>query len=107
MRITILPKPLGVCNGAKPVLSLKKVLLTFTSVLFLCCTVIAQNRNITGTVNDNNGQPIPGASVIVKGSKVGTTTNSEGQFSLTIPASARTLQVSSLNMTSQEVAISG
>ena len=53
-------------------------------------TMLAQNRTITGTVNDQNGQPVANASVVVKGTTLGTVTNEVGTFSISVPASATT-----------------
>src|SRR5207253_3140445 len=46
-------------------------------------------------------------SVVVKGTRTGTTTNSNGEFTLNVPANAKTLTVSSVEMSTQEVAIIG
>ncbi|MDB5007762.1 MAG: hypothetical protein JWP45_2155 [Mucilaginibacter sp.] len=56
----------------------------------LCITqVFAQNRTVTGTVTaKDDGLPIPGATVKVKGSTVGTQTNTAGKFTLSVPQSA-------------------
>ena len=42
-------------------------------------------RVVSGTVTDESGQPVPGASVFVKGSTIGTTTDLDGNFSLSVP----------------------
>ena len=67
----------------------------------------AQNKTITGRITDPNGQPIVGATVAAKGSNVATQTNSDGVFSLTVPAGVQRVTVSSVGFTSQEVPISG
>ena len=86
---------------------MRKFLLTLSVMFCLLISTIAQNRTISGRVTDANGQAITGASVLYKGSRIGTTTNSEGNFSLSVPANARTLVISSVNMASQEVVITG
>ncbi len=55
-------------------------------------------KTVSGRILDNQGQPIPGVSVFVKGTSVGTTTDLDGRFSLTVPAeiSGGTLEVNSL-----------
>lgn len=64
----------------------------------------AQNK-VTGTiVNAEDGQPVIGASVIVKGTKVGTVTDSNGHFSLSVKDGNKVLQVSYIGMVPQEVA---
>ena len=79
----------------------------------LCCLtlligqVAAQNRTISGTVTDANGLPVAGASVAVKGTNRGTSTASDGTFTVTAPASARALVISAVNFATQEVVIAG
>ncbi|MFT3949876.1 MAG: TonB-dependent receptor [Agriterribacter sp.] len=67
----------------------------------------AQNKTITGKITDELNEPIAGATVIVKGSKTGTTTNETGAFTLSVPASAKILVVSSVGFGSKEVTITG
>jgi len=81
--------------------------LLFTILLFfLCVDIDAQNRLITGTVTDQNSTPIPNASVLAKGTKSGVTTDANGTFSISVPASVNTLEISSLNYATQNVDIS-
>jgi hypothetical protein len=52
---------------------------------------IAQNKQVTGSVIDENGEPVSGASVIAKGmATIGTATDFNGKFSLTVPESVST-----------------
>jgi TonB-linked SusC/RagA family outer membrane protein len=62
-------------------------------------------RTVSGTVVDQSGTPLPGVSVVVVGTTVGTMTDENGKFSLTIPEGARTLSFSFVGMTTQEVDI--
>jgi len=48
-------------------------------------TAWAQNVQIRGTITDETGQPLPGATVLVKGTTVGTTTDIDGQYSISSP----------------------
>lgn len=65
--------------------------------------VYAQNRTITGTVTSkDDGLPLPGVSVTVTGSSIGTQTNAAGKFSLSVPASARSLTFSFIGFGKQE-----
>lgn len=68
-------------------------------------SVVAQQKILTGTVKDKNGDPIPGASVIVKGTTVGTITDNDGGFKLNTPVDAKTLTISFVGMVAQEVLI--
>jgi TonB-linked SusC/RagA family outer membrane protein len=62
-------------------------------------------RMVRGSVTDKSGQPLPGVSVVVKGTTIGITTDVNGNFSLSIPATANTLSVSFVGMKPQEITI--
>jgi TonB-linked SusC/RagA family outer membrane protein len=66
-----------------------------------------QQRTITGTVVDETGAPLPGVSVVVKGTTVGIVTDIDGNYSLDVPANAETLVFSFVGMKAQEVPIAG
>ena len=67
---------------------------------------MAQNRTITGTVTSKeDGLPIPGVAVKVKGTNIGTSTGTTGKFSLAIPSSAKTLEFSSIGFVSVDAVI--
>lgn len=87
---------------------MKKLLLFYLCLLVCCVTqVFAQNRTITGTVTaKDDNQPVPGASIIVKGTQIGSVTNAEGKFSVNAPADAKTLVISFVGYDTQEVPIS-
>ncbi len=68
-------------------------------------TAEPQKRTISGTVMDSKGLPIPGATVIVKGTTVGITVDIDGKFQLSIPNTAKTLAVSFIGMKTQEIAM--
>lgn len=84
---------------------MRKLLLLLAGVFVLCTNLFAQNRTITGTILDAAGKPLTNVSVQVKGSNAGTVTNEEGVFNLQVSESARTLVISSVGFTNQEVAI--
>lgn len=65
-----------------------------------------KETKVTGNVSDDAGEPLIGASVTVKGASVGTITDMDGNFSLSVPAGA-TLVVSYIGYTQQELAASG
>ncbi len=67
-----------------------------------------QSANVTGKVTDEAGLGMPGINIIVKGTSLGTTTDSEGTYNLGVPGdqSAATLVFSFIGYTTQEVAIS-
>ena len=61
------------------------------------------DRNITGRVTDEKGNPLPGVNIVVKGTKVGTTTDTEGTFQLSVPDGGGMLVFSSVGFTAQEI----
>lgn len=76
------------------------LVLTILNVL----NVHAQNKNVSGTVLDNSGQPVIGASIVVVGqSKLGTVTDIDGKFSIAIPATSKKIEVSYIGMVSQVI----
>ncbi len=83
---------------------MKRLLLTFSLVLCTSALIIAQ-RTITGTLSDQNGDPLIGASVLVAGTSTGTITDFNGEYSLNVPEDAKTLIYSYTGYTSKEVAI--
>lgn len=62
-----------------------------------------QKREIRGTVKDDKGAGIPGASVMVKGTVIGVVTDIDGNYTFAIPASSKTLVFSFVGMKSQEI----
>ena len=65
---------------------MKKLTFTLLCLVICMCTVVAQNVKVTGTVTAaDDGLPIIGASVLVKGTTIGTVTDIEGRFSLDGP----------------------
>ncbi len=83
---------------------MRKLLLTLTAFLLFAGSLLAQ-KTITGKVTDEKGNPIPNASVLVKGTTTGTSTKADGTFSLTVPSNAKALIVSAIDMTTQEKAL--
>jgi TonB-linked SusC/RagA family outer membrane protein len=83
----------------------KTLMLAAAFVLLLGQLLAQTNRTITGKVTDDKGASIAGASVTVKGTTIGTTTDETGAFRLSVPATAKTLVVSSLNFENSEISI--
>jgi TonB-linked SusC/RagA family outer membrane protein len=73
-------------------------------LLTLSTHVFGQNIQISGQITEENGQPIPGASVLVKGTTVGTAADLDGRYSLSAPGSG-SLVFSFIGYESQEVGI--
>src|SRR5690554_349235 len=88
---------------------MKKVLLALSFVMvFGLSALVAQTRTITGTVTgSDDGQPIPGASVFVKGTTMGTITQIDGDYTINVPQDAEVLVFSFVGMQTQEQEIAG
>ena len=84
---------------------MRKLVLILCGILLLAGQLAAQTRTVSGRVTDATGNPVPNASVTVKGTRAGTTTNATGNFTLVLPAGAQTLVISGIGMTTQELGI--
>lgn len=85
----------------------RKLTLLLTCLFVGISLVTAQNSKVTGIIiSEEDGQPIVGATVLVKGTTVGTITDIDGKFTLSnVPNSAKTLTVSYIGMKTQDVTI--
>jgi Outer membrane cobalamin receptor protein len=87
---------------------MKRKLTLLLACLFVGISLVtAQSQKVTGVViSEEDGQPVVGASVLVKGTTQGTITDVDGNFNLSnVPSSAKTLQISYIGMQTQEVDI--
>ena len=84
---------------------MKKLSLVFLLVLFAIGTMMAQ-RTITGTVTDEEGETLIGASVLVEGTSSGTVTDIDGTYSIDVPEGATKLIFSYTGFSTQEIEIS-
>ena len=64
-----------------------------------------QKKEISGSVKDSKGLPLPGVSVVVKGTTTGIDTDADGKFRISVPADAKTLVFSFIGMKAQEIVI--
>ena len=79
--------------------------LLFVAVLFISASVLGQTK-ITGEVVDETNQPLPGASIVVKGTTNGTSTDFDGKFTLQAGADSGTIVISFIGFQSNEVSFS-
>jgi outer membrane cobalamin receptor len=79
--------------------------LLFVAVLFISASVLGQAK-ITGEVVDQTNQPLPGASIVVKGTANGTSTDFDGKFTLQAEANSGTIVISFIGFQSKEVSFS-
>jgi TonB-linked SusC/RagA family outer membrane protein len=84
---------------------MRKIILYLAFVFCASLAGYAQNRSVSGTITDNIGKPIVGASITVKGTKLGTTTNNDGVFQFSVTAAAKTLLINYIGFEAQEIAI--
>ncbi len=84
------------------------------SIFILCCVLITtsamaqqQNQPIKGTVVDVKGEPLIGVSITVKGTTSGTTTDINGNFSLSVGITHPVLEISYVGFASQEIKVTG
>lgn len=80
-------------------------------VAILLCAVLAvtqvsaQNKTVRGKVTEDGKKPVANASVLVKGSTLGTKTDDNGNYTIAVPANAKVLSFSALNFETQEQSI--
>jgi iron complex outermembrane receptor protein len=86
---------------------MRKLLQSFVlpALFVLCAHVALAQKAVSGRVTDATGNGIPSVTVSVKGTSAGTSTDTSGSFSLTVPASGTTLVFSSVGYQGQEVVI--
>jgi TonB-linked SusC/RagA family outer membrane protein len=83
---------------------MRKLTLLLLGVVCIAATAISQ-RTITGTVIDENGKPIANVSVVVKGTTTGTTTKTDGTYTIIVQVTAKSLIFSAVDMMTMEIAI--
>src|SRR4029079_10410003 len=71
----------------------------------LCSSAFAQTKNITGTVWDEKGNTLPGATVTARGTTIAVKTDVNGKFAIEVPVKTRSLLVTFIGMQEEEVGI--
>lgn len=85
---------------------MRKLACFIAVLLFSSASLFAQNRTVTGKVTDDkDGTALPGVSIVVKGTSVGTTSGADGSYSISVPASGRVLVFTFVNFQSVEQVI--
>jgi TonB-linked SusC/RagA family outer membrane protein len=86
---------------------MKRILL-LCLVTILSASAFAQEMNVSGRVTDaNDGLPLPGVNVVVKGTTNGTVTDTDGRYNITVPAPSSVLVFSFIGLVTQEIDIAG
>lgn len=83
---------------------MKKILLLFSLFLLTVSWVNAQNQSLSGVVNDESSQPLPGVNILIKGTTRGTTTNASGTFQLAAKT-GDVLVIGHVGYTAQEITV--
>jgi TonB-linked SusC/RagA family outer membrane protein len=87
---------------------MRKIILLFLFFCGLVLTAGAQQKTITGTVTGvDDGQPVIGCTVLVKGTTTGITTDINGKYTVAVPPNGTTLVFSYIGMKTQEIEIAG
>src|SRR5688572_9643477 len=81
-----------------------RVIFTLTFVLLWVVQVFAQERTISGTLTSSDGSPLPGINISIKGATIGTTTDQNGYYEITVPIGA-TLVFSFIGMQTKEILV--
>ncbi|MDR1557556.1 MAG: TonB-dependent receptor [Tannerellaceae bacterium] len=85
---------------------MKKIVYLLLCLLTGMGLASAQTTRVTGTVvSADDGEPVIGASIVVKGTSIGTITDIDGAFTLNVPNDVKTLTVSYVGMLAQEVGV--
>ncbi|WP_308503108.1 TonB-dependent receptor [uncultured Alistipes sp.] len=84
----------------------KKLLITLTVLLGLCLSTFAQQLQITGTVKDQTGTPVAGATILIEGTTIGSTSNADGSYTISAPSDAKLL-FSFIGYQPQQIAVAG
>jgi TonB-linked SusC/RagA family outer membrane protein len=85
---------------------MRKILLLGLTLFLVNAMAFAQGRVITGTVTSTeDGLGVPGATVLVKGTTIGTATDIDGKYTINVPAGSNVLVFTFVGLTSQEVNI--
>ena len=79
--------------------------LLFVALFFITATILGQTK-ITGTIVDETNQPLPGASVLVKGTSNGTSTDFNGKFTLDAVSNSGVIVVSFIGYYSKQISFS-
>ena len=83
----------------------KRLSLSLALLLMLSSTVLAQERVVSGTVKDENGDGMPGVNILVKGTASGTASDADGKFSINVPGNDAVLVFTFIGYGTKEVSV--
>ena len=79
--------------------------LFFTLCLSLCTFLATAQRTISGEIKDGNGSALPGATILIKGTTTGTTSDANGKYTISVPNDNTVLVISSVGQATREVKV--
>lgn len=85
---------------------MKKIIFIF-SLCFTFSMLNAQNKSITGKVLDESNEPLPGVNIVLKGTTIGTISDTNGSFKLQVPQDAKTISLTYIGYIVQEINVAG
>ncbi|MDR0566192.1 MAG: SusC/RagA family TonB-linked outer membrane protein [Prevotellaceae bacterium] len=85
--------------------ALRKLLLSAGACMLTLTLLAQQSVTVTGTVTDHDGEALSGASIILKGTTVGTISNASGSYSISVPGSSAVLVFSFMGFVAQEISV--
>ncbi len=86
---------------------MKRIVLLVTLLLTVGLHAFAQTRNVTGKIQDENGQGYPGAGITVKGTQIGTVSDVNGDFTLEVPDGKNTFVIQAVGYGTKTVTDEG
>ncbi|MEH0157810.1 TonB-dependent receptor [Limibacter armeniacum] len=86
-------------------MKMRSLLLSLLCTLMMPLALFAQDRAVSGTITDENNEPLPGVTIVVKGTTRGTTTNLDGQYTLSVNADQEVMVISYIGYLPKEVVV--
>ena len=83
----------------------RRLSLSLALLLMLSSAVLAQERMVSGTVKDENGDGMPGVNILVKGTASGTASDADGKFTLSVPSNDAVLVFTFIGYGTKEVSV--
>ncbi len=85
---------------------MKKLVQSLFLMLLITTSVLAQDKRVSGKVTaKDDGMPLPGVSIKVSGTNIGTQTNVDGNYSITVPLNSKTIEVSYVGFTTEKISV--
>src|SRR5258708_26262823 len=83
------------------------LLISLLATTAIIPVALAQTKSVSGTVKDEKGNPLTGATVTVNNTKISATTGADGSFKIAVPSNAKTGEVSYVGMQTEGISLTG